>query len=114
MPVTQCWPCRHWVLVGLALAATHYAAYEWGRGDAERTYTEERHAAELAQAERERQQQEALSRLQTQLQAATRKAQQRTRTLEAKVDASSLAPDCRLSDGGLSLWNAANDGGAAK
>lgn len=114
MPVTECWPCRHWVLSWLILLGSWCAVYHIGHSDAEQASIDERHRLELAQAERERQQQAALSALQTQLQAATKRARHQTKTIEAKVNESSLAPDCAFSDDGLRLWNAANAGGAAE
>lgn len=114
MPVTECWPCRHWFLAAGCLAAGWYGAYRFGQHEAEQSHIEERHRLELAQAEREQQQQAALSALQTQLQAATKRARHQTKNIEAKVNETSLAPDCAFSTDGLMLWNAANAGGAAQ
>lgn len=110
----RCWPCRHWFLALMILGGSQYGAYRFGQHEAERGYIEERHRLELAQAEREQQQQAALSALQTKLQAASKRVRQQTKNIEAKVDETSLSPDCTFSADGLRLWNAANAGGAAQ
>lgn len=113
MPVTSCWACRHWFLSFLLLLGSWYAVYHIGQSEAEQAYIEARHRAELAQAEREQQQQAALSALQSKLQAVSRRARQQTHDIEAKTHEISLPSDCSFGDDGLRLWNAANAGGAA-
>lgn len=109
--VTQTWAERHWKLIGLLLAGVIYGAYRAGESVSDSRHEAERQQAAIQVAERERELQQQVSQAQTQATKTIEVVKWRTRTIREQVsDWASRTPsgDCRLDADGVRLWNAAH------